>query len=141
MNNGADETALKLFEAFVGKGVEIAPVLPVGQHEAVFQGLVTDMMKMVFTVKFTVADVTYSHNIRYTPKTAEQIRWTFEALAKQFGVVGSIAFEDYNKFIGKTFTVWAVKVEGYSSVFYNYRAPKTTETTATDVTVDDKIQF
>lgn len=137
--NGNGE-ATNLFEAFVSGGVEVKPILPVGSHKAIWKGLDIDVKTMTFKIKFTVDDKSYDHTLQYTPDKAERILWTFQAIARQFGLEGTIAFQDYNKFIGKEFTVWAVKVEGYAGIFYNYRAPKTVMT-ATETTISDKTEF
>ena len=142
MNGGNTQVDVNnLFEAFLTGGIAVKAILPIGEHKAIFKGLTIDAKTMKFTIKFTVEGKDYEHNVQFKPERAEHITWMFQDLARQLGLEGNVAFEDYNKYIDKEFTVWAVKVEGYTGVFYNYKAPKTTEVAATPVDTPEETDF
>lgn len=140
-NGGNTNEAMGLFEAFVQGGLTVTPILPVGEHRAVWQGLDIDMKAMSFTLRFTVDNKEYLHTLQYTPEKATRIVYTLQDLARQFGLDGKVMFNDYNNYIGQEFIVWAVKVEGYSGIFYNYKAPKTAAVAATEAAISDSTEF
>lgn len=141
MNGGNNQSAANLFEAFLSGGVALKAMLPEGEHKAIFKGLDIDAKTMTFTIKFTAEGKDYEHRLIFKPEKAEQITWTFQALARQFEMEGNIAFTDYNNHINKEFTVWAVKVDGYNGTYFNYRQPKSLVIAATPADVSDNTEF
>jgi hypothetical protein len=138
LNGGSTINAQDLFKQFVEGGINVRCVLPVGEHQVQFDGLEIDTDKMEFRIKFSKDGKNYVDIKKFKPEKVESINISLGNLARQLKMEGNISFNDINNHIGKELTVWACQVEGYTSTFYNYSAPKQTLVTGANEVVEGR---
>ena len=112
------------FEALISGGISVRRVFPVGQHDVTFNGITFDMAKQTMTISLLYADEEYLDVKKFNPEKPASILIPSEAIAKQFGLMGTVQFNQINEHIGEPLKVWAFIPEGYKTPSYNYYEPK-----------------
>lgn len=130
----------ELMSAFKTQGVTINPVIPEGEHKAIFKGWseteFKDDLGLVkypgYTISLLIDGKAYEHHLRFSATTAENqlkqfniFKDIFQDIARQFKLDGQVTINDLNAHIGETIYLHVVIKDGkrYTNFYQKKAAP------------------
>lgn len=120
---GSKVTEEMAFEQFMAGGITIEKRLPLGDHKALFKGLVMDVPSQTITIQFEVEGEIYNDRRKFKSDKLASLEITLKQLGQQLELQGNIPLADFNKALDHEIIVFARIPEGYKTVFYNYQEP------------------
>ena len=114
------EESKKLMEQFMRRPVTIKPLIPVGNHRAVFNGFATKMFRETvgFELKLNINETDYTHDMPFSASSenAGKQMAIYEGImrdiGRQFGLYGDIYIDTLNEHIGTEIDLHVVVKNG-----------------------------
>lgn len=138
------EASKRLMEQFMSRPVTIKPVIPVGNHRAIFNGFATKVFRETvgFELKLRINETDYTHDMPFSASSenAEKQMAIYEGImrdiGRQFGLYGDIYIDTLNEHIGTEIDLHVVVKDGRR--YTNFYKAKETEPAESEVKM---IQF
>jgi hypothetical protein len=118
--NRSEESA-KLLEQFMKNPVNIRPMIPEGNHRAIFIDWLTKQYKDYkgFQIRLKINNVEYEHDLPFSAKDHDAAMKQMEIyqdilrdISRQFGLVGDVYIDDLNKYTGCEFDMHVIIKDG-----------------------------
>jgi hypothetical protein len=114
------EASKKLMEQFMSRPVTIKPVIPAGNHRAVFNGFAPKVFRETvgFELKLRINETDYTYDMPFSASSenAGKQMAIYEGImrdiGRQFGLYGDIYIDTLNGYIGKEIDLHVVVKDG-----------------------------